>query len=82
MTACRINEDSIETDELKHGIFTYYLINSKDKELDLNDDNVISIDEKYSYVYSNVKTYSASKGKPQHHECYEGFSGQSILSPH
>ena len=83
MTACRATEESLETSLLEHGIFTYFLLESKENANDENGDGVISIEECYSYVYSNTRSYSGSFGSEYRYSPQEsdGIDGEAILSP-
>ncbi|MBA7700984.1 hypothetical protein ES703_109710 [subsurface metagenome] len=48
MSACKQNEVSIETYELGHGTFTYYLLDSYANVNDDNEDGLISLEEQYT----------------------------------
>ncbi len=56
------NETSKEDDKLKHGIFTYYLIEGIEGKADLNKDGFISFEELGKFVREEV---SKSTGKVQ-----------------
>ena len=83
MTACRGTEESLEDPLLEHGIFTNFLLESKDNANDENGDDVISMEECYSYVYSNTRSYSGSFGSDYLHSPQEsdGIVGEAVLSP-
>jgi uncharacterized repeat protein (TIGR01451 family) len=50
ISACKPDELSLETDELNHGIFTYYLAEGLKGKADLNKDGVVTVDELYDYI--------------------------------
>lgn len=81
MTACQSDESCIETSELQHGVFTYYLLQSVSSASDSNLDGVISLEEMFSYTYSHTVPYAENLGVSQHPDNYDGISGQSIIYP-
>ncbi len=66
ITACKPDELSLETNELEHGIFTYYLAEGLKGKADLNKDGVVTADELYSYVYEQVTKKARLLGASQH----------------
>jgi uncharacterized caspase-like protein len=48
------NEVSVEYDEFKHGVFTYYLIQALKGQADRNTDGLITSDEVYEFVSAKV----------------------------
>lgn len=66
ITASKPDELSLETDELKHGIFTYYLTEGLKGKADLNKDGVVTVDELYNYVYEQVTKKARQLGAKQH----------------
>lgn len=83
MTACKGGQFSMEDSYLDHGVFTYYLLNSLDNANDQNNDGVISIEECFSYVSSETRSYSAGYGPgyQYHPQQYDGIQGQAVLYP-
>ncbi len=63
LTASDANEVSVEKDELKHGVFTYYLLEGLRGKADFDKDGVITVDELYRYV--SIKVPQAT-GQDQH----------------
>ena len=63
ISACSANEVSQEDDRLKHGIFSYYLLEGLKGKSDINGDNVITISELFSYLSRKVPEAS---GQDQH----------------
>jgi uncharacterized caspase-like protein len=66
ITASKPDELSLETDELKHGIFTYYLTEGLKGKADRNEDGFVTVDELYSYVYEQVTRKARQLGGKQH----------------
>ena len=54
LTASGPNEISAENDELKHGVFTYFLLEGLGGKADTDKDGIITVDEVYRYVSREV----------------------------
>ncbi|MFX0180232.1 MAG: caspase family protein, partial [Candidatus Hodarchaeota archaeon] len=80
MTACSDEESSLESPLLEHGVFTNYFLESFDNAADSNGDGVRSMEECYSYIYSNTVSHSESMGYTHHPQEYDGISGEVMLS--
>lgn len=80
MTACEADEYSLESSSLQNGVFTNFFLNSYDSATDSNGDGVKSLEECYSYIYSNTVSYSGSIGYTHHPQQYDGISGEAVLS--
>ncbi|MBI5969283.1 MAG: hypothetical protein HY882_15665 [Deltaproteobacteria bacterium] len=76
LTASDANEVSVEKDELKHGVFTYYLLEALRGKGDLDGDGMITVDEVYRYV--SIKVPQAT-GQDQHPVRKGEMIGQIIL---
>ena len=76
LTASDANEVSVEKDELKHGVFTYYLLEALRGRGDLDQDGMITIDEVYRYVSMKVPQ---ATGQDQHPVKKGEMTGQIIL---
>ena len=79
MTACSDDESSLESSGLEHGVFTNYFLESVNNSVDTNGDGVNSLEEMYSYTYSNTVSYSISLGYPHHPQEDDGILGESVL---
>ena len=62
ITASEANEVSIERDDLRHGVFTYYLLEALSKG-DTDGDGIITVGEAYRYVSKKVPD---ATGQNQH----------------
>ena len=60
ITASDANEVSMEKDDLKHGVFTYYLLEALWGKGDLAGNGIITVDEVYRYVSMKVPKATAS----------------------
>lgn len=67
---------SVEKDELRHGVFTYYLLEALRGKGDLDGDGMITVDEVYRYV--SLKVPQAT-GQDQHPVKKGEMRGQIIL---
>lgn len=63
ITASGANEVSVENDKLKHGVFTYYLVEGLQGKADIDNDGNITVDEVYHYV---AKKVPLATGQAQH----------------
>ncbi len=80
VTACDVNEVSLETPELGHGMFTHYLIEGLKGLADKDGDGLVTTDELYKYVYDNVSNQARLVGGSMH-PIYKGFiRGQIFLT--
>lgn len=76
LTASAANEVSVEDDELKHGVFTYYLIEGLEGKADYDDDGYVTVDEAYRYVSEEVPK---ATGQEQHPVKKGSVEGQLVL---
>ena len=64
LAASRSNEVSEERPDMRHGVFTYYLLEGLRGKADLDGDNMITIDELYNYVSQKVPAATAQNQHP------------------
>jgi uncharacterized caspase-like protein len=76
ITASDANEVSVEKDDLKHGVFTYYLLEALQGKGDLDGNGVITVDEVYRYVSIRVPQ---ATGQEQHPVKKGEVKGEIIL---
>jgi hypothetical protein len=76
MTASGANEVSLEKEDLRHGVFTYFLLDGLEGKADTDHDGVITVDEAYDYVSKNVPK---ATGQEQHPVKKGAVEGQLIL---
>ena len=81
MTACDDDELSLEVVALQHGLFTYNYLNSLNFAPDINGDGVLSMEEQFTYIYSETVSYSANLGTVHHPQQQDGITGEDVLSP-
>ena len=62
ISACDVNEVSIELLEEGHGLFTQYLLKGIAGGADSNGDGTVSVDELYEYVYREVSARARALG--------------------
>jgi len=76
LTASGANEVSGEDDKLKHGVFTYFLLEGLRGKADTDKDGIITVDEVYRYVSREVPR---ATGQEQHPVKKGIVEGQLIL---
>ncbi|MGD8765215.1 MAG: caspase family protein [Desulfobacteraceae bacterium] len=76
ITASGANEVSMESDEFKHGIFTYFLLEGLKGKADVDADGLITVDELYRYVSDNV---ARASGQEQHPVKKGSVEGRFVL---
>ncbi len=76
LTASGPNEVSGEDDELRHGVFTYFLLEGLRGEADTDKDGMITVDEVYRYVSREVPK---ATGQEQHPVKKGIVEGQLVL---
>ena len=77
ITASSANEVSAENDNIKHGVFTYYLVEGLKGKADTDKDGVVTVDEAYQYVSEAVPR---ATNQEQHPVKKGTAEGQLILS--
>jgi hypothetical protein len=76
IAASDANQVSAEKDELKHGVFTYYLLEGLSGKADFDGNGIITLDEIYRYV--SIKVPQAT-GQDQHPVKKGEMTGEIIL---
>jgi hypothetical protein len=77
MTASGANEVSAEDEKLKHGVFTFYLLEGLTGPADADKDGLVTVDEVYRYVSTHVPR---ATGQEQHPVKKGTVEGRLILS--
>jgi hypothetical protein len=72
ITASAANEVSVEKDELRHGVFTYYLLEGLRGAADSDRDGTITVDEAYRYVSEKVPRATGQEQHPVKKGTVEG----------
>lgn len=65
ISASNGKELSLELDEYRHGIFTYYLLEGLKGQADRNEDAVIEVEEIWDFVRKQVRDKARSEGNNQ-----------------
>ncbi len=66
------NEVSGEDDELRHGVFTYFLLEGLRGKADTDKDGIITVDEIYRYVSREVPRATGQEQHPVEKGIVEG----------
>lgn len=64
LLSSKSEEFSLESQGLRQGVFSHFLIEGLKGEADTNKDKIITLDELYTYVYGNVRAYSGNLQTP------------------
>ncbi|MDQ3016503.1 MAG: caspase family protein [Bacteroidota bacterium] len=64
LLSSKSEEYSLESQGLKQGIFSHYLVSGLKGKADADHDHIVTLDELYTYVYINVRTYSGNLQSP------------------
>jgi uncharacterized caspase-like protein len=66
VTACDVNEVSLEATALGHGLFTYYLTEGLKGAADQRQTGFVSVHELYEYIHENVSKHARKLGGSMH----------------
>lgn len=58
------DENSLESSGLRQGVFSHFLIRGLKGEADSNQDQLVTIEELYQYVYTQVRAYTVKRQNP------------------
>jgi hypothetical protein len=64
LLSSKSEEFSLESQGLRQGIFSHYLVEGLKGEADTNKDKLVTLDELYTYVYGHVREYSGNLQTP------------------
>lgn len=70
ISACSANEISKEDDNVKHGIFSYYLLRGLKGEADYDADGIITVNELFSFLSREVPAASGQERRNGRRACY------------
>ena len=56
---------------MRHGVFSHYLIQGLKGDANTNDDNIISVDELFNYIYLNVRHHTKNAQTPAFYGDYD-----------
>ena len=66
LTACRANEVSLESPEIRHGLFTFHLCQGLSGKADTSKDGITTLTELYEHLSTDVAAEAKKLGAPQH----------------
>ncbi len=79
LMSSKSEETSLESQGLRQGVFSHFLIRGLKGEADKNKDNIVTLKELYDYIYDNVKEYTGDKQTPVITGNYEDAMPIAIL---
>ncbi|MDY6972048.1 MAG: caspase family protein [Thermodesulfobacteriota bacterium] len=65
ITSSQANQKSIESPRLKNGVFSYFLIKGLSGQADADSDGLVSVEELWLFINSNVSQYARQMGAEQ-----------------
>lgn len=71
ITSSKKDEVSLEYSGMRHGVFSHYLIQGLKGDANTNDDNIISVDELFNYIYLNVRHHTKNTQTPSIYGDYD-----------
>ena len=80
MMSCANNETSLESGELNHGLFTYYLIQGLGGSANSDGNKYVTIQELYYYVNQKVRAKANSMGHTQTPVLFGNFDLRLIVA--
>lgn len=79
LTACADNEVAVEFPAIKHGVFTYYLLEGlTDAACDVNGDGIVTVREAFDYANDRVQAYTDGAQHPQSYWNPDSLKDQAI----
>ncbi len=81
MASCGLGEGALEISDLRHGIFTYYLLEGLKGDADGDKDGVITAKEAFEYLSKRVVLASSLASYPQHPLLTGQASGFPLKAP-
>lgn len=64
LMSSKSSETSLESSGLRQGVFSHFLIRGLRGEADGDTDGVVTVQELYSYIYDNVRSYTGMRQSP------------------
>ncbi len=64
LLSSKSEETSLESSGLRQGVFSHFLIRGLKGEADSDEDNVVSVQELFNFVYENVRSYTGNRQSP------------------
>jgi hypothetical protein len=71
ITSSKTDEVSLEYSGVRHGVFSYYLIQGLKGDANKNNDAYVTIDELFNYIYTNVRHHTGNTQTPSIHGNYD-----------
>ncbi len=64
LLSSKSEETSLESSGLRQGVFSHFLIRGLKGEADRNDDQIVTVQELYEFVHTNVRNYTGFRQSP------------------
>lgn len=79
MLSSKAEETSIESNGLRQGIFSHFLIRGLKGAANINGDELITVDELFDYVHNNVRFYTNKFQTPMIYGTYDGMMPLAVI---
>lgn len=79
MLSSKAEETSIESNGLRQGIFSHFFIKGLKGSANFDKDNIVTVDELFKYVHSNVRFYTNKYQTPVILGKYDGNMPMSVI---
>ena len=80
ITASQADQISSSSPDLKHGIFSYYLMKGMEGDADANKDGKITLGEMQAYLVENVGRQAGMMSRKQEPQLH-GDAGKTLIGP-
>lgn len=82
LLSSKADEISLESQGLRQGLFSHFLLKGLKGQADKDTDNIITISELYNYVYSNVRFVTSGSQTPVIHGDFDVNLPLSVVNNH
>jgi uncharacterized caspase-like protein len=79
MLSSKAEETSIESNGLRQGIFSHFLIRGLKGAANINADELVTVDELFDYVHNNVRFYTNKFQTPMIYGDYDGMMPLAVI---
>ena len=79
LLSSKADEISVESQGLKQGLYSHFLLQGLKGKANKNNDNVITVSELHQYIYSNVKFVTSGKQTPVIHGNFDIHMPLSVI---
>lgn len=82
LLSSKADEISLESQGLRQGLFSHFLLKGLNGKADKNSDDIITVSEVYNYIYSNVRFVTSGTQTPVIHGDFDVNLPLSVVKKH